>query len=327
MKKILILGGTNFIGRNLVEQLQHSSEFELTLFNRGNTNPHLFPNIKKIIGDRKTKDIQQLSSEQYDVVIDISCYYPDDLRNVLKVLKPPKRYILISSCSVYQHSEVELKDETQPILTCIEEEGRDTTSATYGKRKAECDNILLQSNLDYIILRPSIVYGAYDYTDRFYYWLYQVQNHDPLLVPDEGRRFFSCTYVLDLTQAIMKSITIPSHNKVYNVISNTQISIGEIIKTGERLLEKSPNHINVTPQFLHNKKIAQWTEMPLWIDSDAYTYATDKLIQDFDFSYTKLSQGLQTTIEYHNQIDWSVPKYGMPETKRQILIEELRIEN
>ena len=79
MKKLLILGGTNFIGRYLTERLLESSNYKITLFNRGCTNSHLFPEVKRIFGDRHTKDIRLLGNEKWDVVIDISCYFPNSL--------------------------------------------------------------------------------------------------------------------------------------------------------------------------------------------------------------------------------------------------------
>ena len=69
-----------------------------------------------------------------------------------------------------------MRDETAPILNCTIDERTDRTPASYGNRKAECERILMNSTQDYIMLRPALVYGAYDHTDRFYYWLYQVQH-------------------------------------------------------------------------------------------------------------------------------------------------------
>ena len=78
--KILILGGTSFIGRNLVEQLIQQDQYQLTLFNRGQTNNHLFPNLNFIQGDRNTDDILQIGNQNWDYVIDVSCYFPDSLQ-------------------------------------------------------------------------------------------------------------------------------------------------------------------------------------------------------------------------------------------------------
>ena len=87
MKKILILGGTQFVGRNLVERLDALGQFEITLFNRQQTGSHLFSHLKKIKGDRETSDINQLKNKTWDAVIDLSAYYPNSLQNLLEIMK------------------------------------------------------------------------------------------------------------------------------------------------------------------------------------------------------------------------------------------------
>ena len=75
-EKILILGGTEFVGRLLVGALLQNPNYEIYLFNRGKTNPHLFPEVKKIIGDRETDDIKKIQTENWDYIIDFSSYFP-----------------------------------------------------------------------------------------------------------------------------------------------------------------------------------------------------------------------------------------------------------
>ena len=157
MKKVLILGGTQFIGRYLVEQLLKRSDIELTLFNRQQTNQHLFTDTKKIKGDRNTINNQSFTEFNYDLIVDLSCYYPDQLKQTLKyVPRSLSNYIFISTCSVYDNEidQSELRDETATLLSCNEEEAKDSTAQTYGKRKVACEKILMNSSINYSILRP-----------------------------------------------------------------------------------------------------------------------------------------------------------------------------
>ena len=101
----------------------------------------------------------------------------------------------------------------------------------YGGKKAECERILAKANIDYRILRPALVYGRFDHTDRFYYWLYQVKMNKTLLLPDNGNRLFSITYVDDLVESIVESLIIDSDSDIYNVISEPILSIEKIVKT------------------------------------------------------------------------------------------------
>ena len=86
MDRILIIGGTNFIGRNLINKLSLNKKYDLTIFNRGITNPDLFPNIKKIIGDRNSPDVKLIHQINWDYIIDLSCYFPQSLINILSEL-------------------------------------------------------------------------------------------------------------------------------------------------------------------------------------------------------------------------------------------------
>jgi 2'-hydroxyisoflavone reductase len=210
MKKILILGGTQFIGRNLVEKLQGNDHYEITLFNRQQTNSSLFADTKKIKGDRETADIKQLTGVYWDYIIDLSGYYPDSLNILLNTLKGQVgRYIFMSTLSAYQLDDEQLKasiPECGATSSCDQYQHTDNTMATYGPRKAECERILLQTDwLDKIILRPSIIYGKYDHTDRFYYWLYRSHSQQPVIIPDSTDKI-TLTYVGDLVNIIVQSM-------------------------------------------------------------------------------------------------------------------------
>lgn len=327
MEKILILGGTQFIGRTLVEHLQKSNMYDITLFNRQQTCKDLFPSIKKIKGDRETDDVSQIAQQQWDYVIDVSCYYPDSLARVLTALKGTlKKYILISTCSVYDDTEnqTELSDETAEILDCTAEQSTDRTNESYGQRKAECERILQSSPHKHLILRPALVYGKYDHTDRLYYWLHLVKKKSKIILPDAGERVFSLTYVHDLVQTIIYGLE-TSLTGVYNVISTPKTSIQQIVHSAAKQLETTFETLNTSPKFLHENNIRQWVDMPLWLDCDHYTYSNEKLKIDTNIQLTNLEQGLQETIVYYETLNWHEPIFGMSETMRLQLLEKLSV--
>ncbi len=188
MKKILILGGTGFVGRILTENLLKQNIFPV-LFNRGKRSPGIFPELRHITGDRLNKDdIKQIAGESWDTVIDFSCMFPVNLDEITDMLLGNVgRYIFISTASVYPMDDPkfwkEPVKETANTLPCTPEEKIDPEILpTYGQKKAECERILLaKEGLDPVIFRPGLIYGRYDYTDRFYYWLYRVYNNSFLL--------------------------------------------------------------------------------------------------------------------------------------------------
>lgn len=321
MKKILIIGGTNFIGRNLVERLMHQGHYDLTLLNRGSTNANLFPNIKKITGDRNSPNITNLVKGNWDYVIDLSCYFPRSLEYILGgISKKIKRYIFISTCSVYDGGEEVLKDESSQTKIYTKEDWDDETTATYGKRKVACEELIKNSRLNYTILRPALVYGRYDHTDRFYYWLNQVNCYNKILVPNNGTQKFSITYIQDLITTIELSINQTEDKNIYNVISHAEISIAKIIEATSKLLGKSPDLINVSPKYLLDNNISEWVKMPLWINSNFFTFKNEKILKSYHLKILPFEKSIEDTIKYYHELNWPEPKYGIKRFEQLELI-------
>ena len=325
MNKLLILGGTNFIGRNLVDSLVKLNKFELTLFNRGQSNPDLFPEVRKLHGDRNTSDIDLIFEERWDYIIDLSCYFPAALSQIVSRLENISRYVFVSTCSVYDNNRDKsiLRNERAPTLSCSPDESVDTSVAAYGKRKAECERILTQSNLNYTIFRPALVYGPYDPTDRLYYWLYQVATQDQMLITGHGEKLFSVTYVQDLIQAIVKSINPDLESGIYNASTFPALSISKLIETATNLLNKHPKSYSAKPEFLKSNQIAQWVDLPLWLDCDYYTYDNSKVLGDFNLEITDFRDSIASTIDYYRGLNWKTPNFGISDTIKNELIQKL----
>jgi nucleoside-diphosphate-sugar epimerase len=151
-----------------------------------------------------------------------------------------------------------MRNEHAHTLHCTDKEAIDDTYESYGIRKSECENVLIQSGLIYGILRPALVYGKYDNTDRFYYWLYQIQKEQTLLVPNNGKNLFSITYVTDLVQSIILNLNETFNSAIFNITSHPQTSIAKIIQSKSKLLPKTKKMVNVNSEFLHQNKIAEW---------------------------------------------------------------------
>ena len=106
-KKILIIGGTAFVGRVLLEHLLQLGGYEITLFNRGKTNAGLFSGVSQIHGNRETDDIKLLANKNWDVVIDFCGYYPLSLQKIVDTLRGRiGRYIFVSTGSVYDLEQI-----------------------------------------------------------------------------------------------------------------------------------------------------------------------------------------------------------------------------
>lgn len=324
--EVLILGGGSFIGKNTLHSLMKNKELRLTVLNRGKTSPHNSSKINYIKADRDD-DCSAIAQQNWDLVIDFSCYFPHQLRNVIKWFKKPlTHYIFISTCSVYEIEAVNAieRDESSSILECSANQETDTSVSTYGQRKAQCERILRESQIPFTIFRPALVFGPYDPTDRLYYWLHQVKTYPSLLLPEEGKRIFSLTSVIDLVECIEKAIELGAQNKEYNTVSYPRMSILKLVQHAQELLSRQVELLSIGADLLSRKQIQQWTDMPLWLNTDSFTYSNSALKNDLGFTPTPFQLALQGSIEYHVQMQWPEPQYGMPESKRQELLAEVK---
>lgn len=168
--QILVLGGTSFVGRAVVEELVGRSHSP-TLFTRGVTNPELFPDVPRRRGDRDAGDYASLDGSRWDAVVDVSAYHPRHLGQALDATTAG-RYLLVSTVSVYDlprcpEEGLAEDDALLPEVRHTEE----VTGATYGGLKVACESDLVKRLGDRAtIVRPGIVAGPHDTTDRFTYW-------------------------------------------------------------------------------------------------------------------------------------------------------------
>ena len=186
-KRILILGGTGFLGPATVAAAQARGH-ELTLFNRGKTRPGLFPNIETLHGDRDPKvgeGLNSLANRQWDVVIDNSGYFPRQVSASAKLLAPNvKQYIFISSISVYADNSSEGQDETARVATTPDPSVEQITEQTFGPLKALCE-AAAEASLPgrTAVVRPGYIVGPDDPSGRFTYWPVRVDCGGEVLAP------------------------------------------------------------------------------------------------------------------------------------------------
>jgi len=325
--KILILGGTGFVGRILTENLI-SSGLSPVLFNRGKRNAGIFPELRKITGDRESDDIRLIGNENWDAVIDFSGLFPDSLELITSILKGKAgRYIFVSSASVYvMEDEAKLKNPLQEdfeVYGCTEEQRKDKDIlTTYSQKKAEMERILLASDwLDTIIFRPALMYGRYDPTDRFYYWLYRVKNEKKILIPDNGVTMVTNTYSEDFARLIEKSITIRNHNKIYNAVTHDPVSNNEYINISAGILNTSPELVSAPGDFFVKNQIQPWGDIPMWLGGPDLMLDNTKVKKDFGIEFKSFKSSVQGCIDYYTSLGWPVPKYGISIEKEKELID------
>lgn len=179
---ILVLGGTGFIGPHMVRYATDRGH-TVTLFNRGQTNTHLFPDLEKLVGDRDG-DLGALEGRRWDAVIDNSGFFPRHVRDSATLLADSGRYLFVSSISAY-------KDLTPPGITEDYEVGRledqtveEMTNITYGPLKALCEEAVQEIFAERAnIVRPGYIVGPGDTSDRWTYWPVRVAAGGDVAVP------------------------------------------------------------------------------------------------------------------------------------------------
>lgn len=316
MKKVLIIGGTRFVGRNLIEQMLPLAQYDLTMFNRGKTNPDLFPEIKHIIGDRDTGDLHKAAQQDWDCIIDISGYYPNPLEEFLQQIKGKVgRYIYVSTTGVYSVYDDDAEwdpelmqgnmKEDFPRCSYNEAVKTDENKATYVKRKTACEDVILSQDwLDAIILRPAYIVGHYDFSDRLYHWFYKVKMQDTFILPDGCLMPF--TDVLDFSKIMIQTIDIKNNYAIYNA-SSYDSSIKNYVQLAAEHLNKTIQLVNVNTEFIEAQMpdFNIYAKLPLWTNYNCFTVNRSRLQKDFNFTFSTIEETTERLMDYYgNHLKW-----------------------
>ena len=181
---LLFLGGTQFVGRHMVEAALAEGH-TVTLFNRGNTNPDLFPAAEKMRGDRDG-GLERLKGRTWDAAIDVNGYVPRLVRDSAELLQDSVgQYIFVSTGSVYNFEKLPPQaDETAPLETLDDETTEEYAGPAYGGLKVLCERVVSAVyGVRGLSLRLGIVAGPYDPTNRATYWVARFAQGGEILVP------------------------------------------------------------------------------------------------------------------------------------------------
>jgi 2'-hydroxyisoflavone reductase len=266
--RILIIGGTRFLGRHLVEAaLAH--RHDVTLFNRGQSNPDLFPQLETILGDRE-KDLDRLNDRIWDTVIDVAGYLPRLVRLSAEVLEPKvSRYVFISSLSVYADFKKIGIDESYPVGKLEDETVEEITGETYGPLKALCEKAVQEMYGDRaLIIRPGLIVGPHDPTDRFTYWPVRVARGGDVLAPQSPEVTTQIIDVRDLSEFVIKLIE-ENASGVYNATGpEYKLTMGKLMEVSKQVSGSDANFKWASVDFLNQNKVEAWSDMPAWVPDD-----------------------------------------------------------
>lgn len=261
--KILILGGTNFLGPHLVEEIKTRGH-EVTLFHRG-IHPSPFPDIEMLHGDRDG-DLSALVGRRWDAIIDTSGHLPRIVEASSKLLQgKADHYTFISTIGVYANFDHSGIEETEP-LSKLERTTEEITEKTYGALKAECEQIVKSYfPARSLIVRPGLIVGPKDPTDRFTYWPLRIQKGGTVLVPGAPSRSVQVIDVRDLAAWIVEKVE-ERATGVYNVTGHP-ISFEKLLLECQKVCKSDVDLEWVGEEFLTTKEVKDWVELPLYLFS------------------------------------------------------------
>jgi 2'-hydroxyisoflavone reductase len=266
--KLLVIGGTMFLGRHIVEAALAGGH-EITLFNRGQHNADLFPEVEKLRGDRK-EDLSALDGRRWDAVVDTCGYVPRVVRmSAAKLADAVEHYTFVSSLSVYGEMAEPGMDESAPVGTLEDETVETVTGETYGPLKALCERAAEEAMPGRTMnVRAGLIVGPHDPTDRFTYWVHRVAEGGDVLAPGRPAQRVSFVDVRDLAEWIVRSAERRTTG-VYNATGPGEpCTMERLLESARRASGSDARFVWVDQEFLAREEVAPWQEMPLWLPDD-----------------------------------------------------------
>ena len=225
----------------------------------------------------------------------MNAYFPRHVENVLNSLRGNiGRYVFCSTVSAYQATLLTKPTceihEDFPLRTCSPEQAIDTNHTFYGERKAECERVIrAQSRIPVVIIRPSVVFGAYDYTERMAHWLWRGSRKIPFILPEGGVRITQRTYAPDLGQAFLSAVTSPrALGQSYNIVEETPLNFRETLAIigKSQGIDALKYAIPISAQQLLQQKIQPWLDFPFWWPGNDLLFSSAKSIEDLQLKCT-----------------------------------------
>jgi 2'-hydroxyisoflavone reductase len=273
---LLILGGTVFLGRHLVDAALAAGH-QVTLFNRGRHGAEIFPQVEKLRGDRDG-GLDALAGRRWDAVIDTCGYVPRLVRASAELLASSvAHYTFISSISVYRDTDGAPVDEGSPVGVLADESVEEITGETYGPLKALCEQAAEAAMPGRVLnVRPGLIVGPHDPSDRFTYWVWRVAQGGAVLAPGRPQRPVELNDARDLAGWILRMVE-AQRTGVYNATGPAYpLTMGDMLETCRQAIGSNARFTWVDEAFLLAHGVAPWSELPLWLpESDNGVMAAD----------------------------------------------------
>ncbi|MFL6178994.1 MAG: NAD-dependent epimerase/dehydratase family protein [Actinomycetes bacterium] len=264
--RLLIIGGTQFVGRHIAE-MAIARGHEVTVFHRGRTNADAVPEAEHIFGDRD-QDLEQLAGRQWDATIDACAYVPRQVHQLAGALDGHGgRHVFISTVSVYAEPAPPNIDEDAELTTLDDPTTEDVTGETYGGLKVLCEQAIAEHYDDAIVIRPTYVVGPYDYTHRFTYWVNRIAQGGRVVAPELPGYQIQVIDARDQARWIVELLEQGDSGTFHTVSPPPPFSFADMLNTiADAVAPVGTQIVPVEPGFLMDHGV-DGSALPLWYPS------------------------------------------------------------
>jgi 2'-hydroxyisoflavone reductase len=325
--RLLLLGGTAFLGRAVVEAAVTAGH-EPTLFTRGKTNPGLFPAVEHVVGDRES-ELSLLADREFDVVVDTSGYLPAVVRASAELLAGRvDRYIFISTISVYEDAEV-LTEDT-PTRRPADPQSRDL-NRDYGGLKTLCEEAVESAfPSGALIVRPGLIVGANDYSGRFSYWPRRVARGGEVLAPGRPETRIWLIDVRDLAEWTIR-LAEKRATGVFNAAGpGSTLTMGGMLEECRAATASDARFTWVDDEFLVERDVVPYTELPLWVPGgdDGYPAIDISKACAAGLTFRPIADTIRAVLDEvdtpggSGRFGWTRPEAGLDPGRERSLLDE-----
>ena len=338
--KLLMIGGTRFLGRHLVTAAL-ARDHDVTLFNRGNYSTQA--DVETIEGDRHT-ELHKLKGRRWDAVVDTSGYLPRAVRAAAEVLADSvKRYVFVSSQNAYadvsvpditeDHPRATLTDEQLNQANAIDTQGQPSYGPLYGGLKAMCEQAVEEVMPNRVlVLRPGLIVGPYDYSDRFTYWVVRVASGGEVLAPGRPERFVQFIDARDLAEWTIQMVEREGVGAYNTHGQPNTLTMQGLLEECKQVSGNDADFVWASEEFLLEQQVAAWSEMPLWLPEEAaphlrgFMFVSPRKAIGEGLKFRPLSETIRDTLSWFRTNCADEPlKAGLNSDKERALLAKLRI--
>jgi nucleoside-diphosphate-sugar epimerase len=266
--KLLVLGGTKFLGRHAVDAALAGGH-DATIFTRGQTNPELFPEVEHLRGDRDG-GLDALQAGRWDGVIDTSGYVPRIVRQSAELLQDQVgRYVFVSSISVYKDFSGPITEES-PVAE-LEDQANEEILENYGALKAACERVVEEVYGDRSArVRAGLIVGPYDPTDRFTYWPRRIALGGEVLGPGDPDAPVQFVDARDLAAWLVR-LALEGPGGTYNATGPAQLlTFGQLLDRMRKAIGSDAGVVWLDDERVLEAGVQAWSELPLWLPGSDY---------------------------------------------------------